>query len=118
MGDDTEWKDLTADMKTYGTMGASSLMEGVFFAIWILIQCGVSEFAEYFELYDPVDKVVLWAFRILFSIPTLAPVIERTCTHIVGIITRITDVVVSVVEARQRIRLAMKLSKGNDANDQ
>ena len=116
MVSDIERKDLTDQLKDYGTWSVSSLGEAVFLVIWLMVQCGVGWAVKQFPPYDSADKFTLLAFRILFSITTLGPIARTSCTHMIVIIGGIADILVSIVKQCKRVLYEMGLSKGRDSN--
>jgi hypothetical protein len=60
--------------KLFTTWAVSSLIDGGFLVLWVIVQWSVSKTIETFPLKGP-DQWVLSVFQILFSISTLVPVI-------------------------------------------
>ncbi len=70
----TRWKELADQLKTFSIWIVSSIIDGIFLALWVLVQWAVNKFIENLEL-SGIDVWVFHGFQFLLAITTLAPVV-------------------------------------------
>lgn len=94
MEKDVEWKKETlTEIKVFTRWAISSLLDGAFIALWVVIQWGAQQIIENFPL-SGIDTWVLRVFQVVFAITTLAPIL----------IYIYVDIMVMFIRARRRVR--------------
>jgi hypothetical protein len=97
------WKNVGGELKVFAVWIASSIMDSVFVAIWVLLQWFVSEKVIHGLRLSGVDTWVLGAFQVLFAMSTLVPVV----------IYIYVDIRIMILRAQQMIRLEIQDSEEN-----
>ena len=88
-----ELKDTIDETRLYVKWIFSSVLDGIFVALWVFVQWGVDKIIANFPILE-IDLWVLWSFRIIFAFTTLAPII----------IYIYEDVMVMIYRAVRRVR--------------
>lgn len=94
MNVNNEWKELKSTLSEFSIWAITSIIDGLFIIIWVVIQYGVGRVINALKL-DGIDRIVLYIFQFLFAISTLAPVA----------ITIYRDIRIKLLRMKKSIRL-------------
>ena len=93
MDESVNMRDTVAEVKLFSKWIISSLLDGLFVAIWAAIQWGAQQAVVNFPL-EGVDLWTLRTFQLIFAITTLAPIL----------IYIIMDTTIMIIRARIRVK--------------
>ena len=93
MAEDIVTNEVARDARMLGRWMLSSLLDGGFVALWVVIQWGVQNVIARFPL-SGLDSYLLRAFQWVFAATTLVPILVYICV----------DVTVMVLRARRLVR--------------
>ena len=100
MADTYQWRELLEQLKTFTIWLVSSIIDGLFVALWVAIQWLVGLTLNRLEL-SGIDSWVLRGCQILLAITTLVPV---------GLYVYV-DIRIKWLRAQERIQQEIKRSK-------
>lgn len=105
MSEVDDWIELAEKLKRYVIWAIDGLGDAMFLAFWVFVQWLVNTWVVRPLKLTGMDSFMLWAFQVLFSISTLAPVAVQIYE----------DVVIKVLRTQRRIREEMEQGEGNEA---
>jgi len=101
----SEWEELKDTLRIFTIWAVTSLIDGLFVALWGSVQYLVNLVIKVLEL-NGIDRFVFYVFQILFATSTLAPVTLYIYR----------DLRVKILRTQRRIRAEMEVSDNHGAN--
>ncbi|MBI1881045.1 MAG: hypothetical protein HYR94_22935 [Chloroflexi bacterium] len=114
MQEDNGWKDLLHNLNFFAVMFATGLIDSAFLTLWVIAQWLVGTYViSLFPLSDTIDNALLLAFRVIFAISTLAPIVLHTYADIRIMGIEIVDKVQQAKEAHKKRRSNNRAQRKN-----